>query len=88
MSDKNIFKCIILYIFIGFMTHSYTIKYIYDDWLREYKSINGEYFAVDKTRNDCILSGVLWPMYWTSRGTSFLVDKLGEVKICFGDKND
>ena len=71
-SDKCALACILLYILMGFVTNSYVNVYRYNDW--------------EKIENSDVdakvgLSSVFWPVYWTSRLTTYMVENIPNISI-------
>jgi hypothetical protein len=72
------------YLAMCFLTNSYINEYRMDDWIENDHGKNKSIHSMD-----CWISGhaaaLLWPVYWTSRLSTYVVKEAPKVKIYFGD---
>ena len=73
--DKKWLAVMILYILMIFFTHSYMSIYRYHDWVDPQRPRS------DSSNLKLILGSLAWPVYWTSRFTTYLVEEVPKLSI-------
>ena len=75
--NKKQTLAIAVYVAGMFFTNSYCLIYRWNDWLRP------ERYYVDETAKvRTTLATAFWPIYWTSRGCTALVQSAANVEFC------
>lgn len=73
-----IFQAVICYVFFGFLTAAYVHEHRSPTWTTEEHGYPGSYFregAESQHDSRSSMAGVVWPVYWTARGVTWVCEQ-------------